>query len=198
MVTKIRSRVALAVAIIGVVFTLATVILPLVKTHQTAIATGPSTPYGNTDSTFSGYLIPPVDKGSTISIVLTGYAPDSLTFSMFPTISGDLAPAGPPILSLTDRDFSTPIKHLIVVSPDTQAYGIYIESSNRTQFVIAVDGTWTPYFDLRGYTSEGLFATLGGFLAYFYFKHFEFRRSIEEKALAELEEIKKKERENAK
>ncbi len=196
MVTKIRSRVALAVAIVGVVFTLATVILPLVKTHQTAIAAGPSSSYGNTDSTLSGYLIPPVDKGGLISIVITGYTPRSLSFSLFPTNSGDLAPAGAPILIL--NNFTNPITHLAVVSPDTQAYGIYIVSTNRTQFVIAVEGTWTPYFDLRGYTSEGLFAALGGFLAYFYFKHFEFRRSIEEKALAELEEIKKKERETAK
>ncbi len=196
MVTKIRSRFALAIAIAGVVFTLATVILPLVKTHQTAIAAGPASPYGNSDSTLSGYLIPPVDRGSLISIVLTGYTPRSLSFSMFPTNSGDLAPAGPPLLIL--NNFSRPITHLAVVSPDNQAYGIYIVSTNRTQFVIAVDGSWSPYFPLRGYTSEGLFAALGGFLAYFYFKHFEFRRSIEEKALAELKSTKPKESETGK
>ncbi len=184
MVSRVRSRVALAIGIAGLVITLATVLLPTVKTHQTAIAAGPASPYGSTDSTLSGYLIPPVDKGSKISIVVTGYTPRSISFSMFPTNGGDLSPSGAPILIL--NNFSGPIMKLTVVSPNTQAYGIYIVSSNRTQFVIAVDGYWSPYYDLRGYTIEGLFVALGGLLAYYYFKHFELRRSIEEKASQEL------------
>ncbi len=184
MVRNIRSRIALAIGIVGIAFTLATVFLPALKTHETAVAAGPASPYGASDSTLSGYLIPPVDKGSRINIVITGYAPHSLSFSMFPTAGGDLSPSGAPILQLSN--FSGPIVRVSIISPDTQAYGIYIVSGNRTLFVIAVEGYWSPYYDLRGYTSEGLFVALGGFLAYYYFKHFELRRSIEEKAMAEL------------
>jgi len=182
-VTRVRSRVALAVGLAGIIITLATIFLPLLKSHQTAIAVGPAAPYGNSDSTLSGYLIPTVEAGSRISIVITGYTPDSLSFSMFPTSEGDLAPAGPPVFRLSN--FSGPIVRLSLISPLSQAYGIYIVTGNRTQFVIAVDGTWSPYYPLRSYTSEGLFVVLGGFLAYYYFRHYELRRSIEEKAKME-------------
>jgi len=182
-VSRIRSRIALAVGVVGIFFTVATIVLPLLKSPQTAIAVGPAAPYGNSDSTLSGYLIPTVDAESRINIVVTGYTPNSLSFSMFPTSEGDLAPSGPPVLRLSN--FSGPIVRVTLVSPVSQAYGIYIVSSNRTAFVIAVDGTWSPYYPLKAYTSEGLFVVLGGFLAYYYFRHYELRRSIEEKARME-------------
>ena len=183
MVTKLRSRIALVIGIIGIGFTLATIFLPAVKTHETAVATGPASPYGSSDTTLSGYLIPPVDRGSRITIAITGYSPGSISFSMFPSAGGELSPSAAPILQLSN--FSRPLVRVSIISPETQAYGIYIVSGNRTQFVIAVDGYWSPYYPLRVYTSEGLFVVLGGFLAYYYFKHFELRRSIEEKASAE-------------
>ena len=183
MVTKIRSRVALAVGVVGIIFFLGTIFLPFVKTHQTAVGTGPASPYGGSDTTLSGYLIPPVDQGGRINIVITGYTPRSISFSLFPSAGGDLSPSGPPLILVSN--FSGPIERLSFVSPETQAYGIYVVSGNRTQFVIAVDGYWSPYYNLRGYASEGLFVALGGFLAYYYFRHFELRRAIEEKARQE-------------
>ena len=183
MVSKVRSRAALGFAIIGIALTAGTLVLPGVRTHQVALVTGPAYPYGSATTTLSGYLIPPVEKGTNVSIVITGYSPHSIYFSLFPARGGDIAASGPPLI-LTSN-FTGQIARLRFVSPDTQAYGIYIVSGNRSQYVLAVEGVWSPYYYLRGYASEGLFLLLVGFLAYYYFRHWEFRRSVEEKAMAE-------------
>ena len=183
MASKVRSRVALGFAIVGVILTACTLILPGVRTHQVAIVTGPAYPYGVATTTQSGYLIPAVEKGTNVSIVLTGYSPHSIFFSLFPARGGDIAPTGQPLIITSN--FTGQIARLRFVSPDTQAYGIYIVSGNRTQYVLAVEGIWSPYYYLRGYASEGLLILLAGFLAYYYFRHWELRRSVEEKALAD-------------
>jgi len=170
-VRKLRSRLSLAVGILGLVLAFTTGYLPTVKVHQTAINTGPTSPYGNSTSTFSMFLVPTVDAGSTLKIVVTGYSPNSLTFSLFSTPEGDFNPVGAPVVSLSN--FSKPVTRIIVVSPATQAYGIFIFSGNRTQFVLAVDGTWSSYYPLRSYFPEAMFMALAGLLAYFYFRQWE-------------------------
>jgi hypothetical protein len=184
-VRKYRSRISLAVALIGIAFTLACFVLPTIKIHQTAIGTGPTLPYGNQTSTLSGYLIPEVNQGSRITIVVTGYTPGSLTMSIFPSNGGDLGVSGNVLFFLTSANFTKPIETVSFISPATQPYGIFVNSQNRTQFVIAVDGTWSPYHSLTDYISEGLFTVLGGFLAYSYFRHWEYRKNLEEEATRE-------------
>ena len=182
-VRKIRSRVALAFGVAGIIFFLCTISLPFIKTHQTAVNLGPTSGYGGSDTTFSGWLVPPIDQGSRVNIVLTGYTPNSILFSVFASPSGDISASGSPLISVSN--FTASIERLSFVSPETQAYTIFVFSGNRTQFVMAVEGYWSPYYPLRGYASEALFIALGGFLAYYYFRHFELRRSIEEKATKE-------------
>ena len=181
MVTRLRSRISLAVATIGIGFTLATLTLPLVRTHQTVAYPGPTSPYGNSDTTLSGYLIPSVAQGTAINILITGYTQNSLSFSMFATDEGALSPSG--ALVPLPLDFSQPQVSASFVSPATQAYGIYIASKNHTQFVIALDGYWSSFTFLKGYSSEGLFVTLVGIFGYFYFINFERRRAVEESAV---------------
>jgi hypothetical protein len=48
-----------------------------------------------------------------------------------------------------------------------------------------VEGTWSPYISVKQYTPETLFMGLVGFFAFFYFRQWERRKAIEEKAIAE-------------
>lgn len=163
--------------------TLATLILPVVRTPQTVALEGPTAPYGASSTTLSGYYIPPVDQGTRVTIVITGYSPSSLYLSVFSTAEGGLATIGTPILII--HNFSSPLVRVSFVSPSTQPYGIYVFSGNRTHFVIAVDGNWSGYYFLRGYTSEGLFVALVGLLGYSYFRTWEKRAALEEVARKE-------------
>jgi len=84
-VHRYRSRISLTIAIAALVFTACCLILPEVSTNQTIVEEGPTTPYGQADYTFSGYVIPPVPAHSQIVVAIDGYLPNSLTFAMYPT-----------------------------------------------------------------------------------------------------------------
>ncbi|MBI3840578.1 MAG: hypothetical protein HY297_01245 [Thaumarchaeota archaeon] len=183
MVTKIRSRLFKLIGILGIAFTIGTILLPLVRTPQTMVLTGPTAQYGQSETTLSGYFIPPVAADTRLTLVITGYSPSSLYLSVFPTVEGGLEPVGSPVFIV--RNFSNPLVRLSFVSQTVQSYGIYVVSGNRTQFVIAVDGNWSGFYVLRGYTAEGLFIALGGFLGYSYFRTWEKRAALEEQARKE-------------
>ena len=183
MVRRIRSRVALALAIISVVFTACTLILPGIQTTQTVEEQGPTTPYGQANYTFSGYVIPPVPAHSQIIIAIDAYVPYSLTLSLFPAASGNLEPTGPALLLLAN--FTGAPFRVSATAPSGEPYAIFITSTNRTAYAIAIKGTWSLFYVLRGYIFVGFLASVASILATYYFRAFEKRRAIEEEAVRE-------------
>jgi hypothetical protein len=184
MVRRYRSRISTAITVAAVVFTVMCVLLPEVKTQQTIIREGPTSPYGTSDYTFSGYVIPPVPAGSRIVVAIEGYLPYSLTFSLFPAARGDLNPTGPALLVLSN--FTGAPFRISVMAPASESYAIFIASLNRTGFAIGVGGTWSLFYVLRGYVFEGFFASVAAALATYYFRSAERRREIEESAIREM------------
>jgi hypothetical protein len=182
-VRRVRSRIALIITVVSLVFSICCLILPEISTEQTMLAEGPTTPYGQADYTFSGYVIPPVPLHSEIIVAIDGYIPNSLTFSMFPAASGNLAPTGPALIAVSN--FSGAPFRVTVNAPVAEPYAIFVSSTNRTSFAIAIKGTWSLFYVLRGYIFEGFFATLGALLATYYFRTVENRKALEEEAVRE-------------
>jgi hypothetical protein len=182
-VHRYRSRISLTIAIAALVFTASCLILPEVSTEQTTVEEGPTTPYGQANYTFSGYVIPPVPAHSQIVVAIDGYVPNSLTFALFPSAGGNLVATGQALVELSN--FTGAPFRVQVTVPTAESYAIFIASTNRTAFAIAIKGTWSLFYVLRGYISEGLFASLAAILATYYFRTYERRKEVEEEAIKE-------------
>lgn len=180
MVPRYRSRAALGITVAAFAFTAMCLVLPEVRTQQTELLEGPVSPYGGADYTFSGYVIPPVPAGSQIVIAIQGYLPNSLTFSLFPAAAGDLNPTGPALLVLSN--FTGAPARVSVTAPAAESYAIFIASTNRTAFAIGIRATWSLFYVLRVYVNEGVFASIAGALAFYYFRNLEKRKEVEEEA----------------
>jgi len=180
---RYRSRISLVAFAIALLFTALCVVLPEVRTDQILVRIGPTSPYGDSDYTFSGYVIPPVRAGSQIAVAIQGYIPNSLTFSLFPAAGGDLFPTGPALLVLSN--FSGAPFRVSMSAPVSGPYAIFISSSNRTGFAIGIRGTWSLFYSLRGYVFEGFFASVAAGLAAYYFRAVEGRKEVEERAIWE-------------
>ncbi len=183
MVRRYRSRAALGMMVAAIAFTAMCIVLPEVRTQQTALQEGPVSPYGGSDYTFSGYVIPPVPAGSQIIIAIQSYLPNSLTFSLFPSAGGDLNPTGPALLVLSN--FTGAPVRVSVTAPVTEAYSIFIASTNRTAFAIGIRATWSLFYVLRVYVNGGVFASIAAALAFYYFRYSEKRKAVEEEAISE-------------
>lgn len=175
---------SIAVAVVAALFTLMCLVLPEVQTPQTIIMEGPTSPYGAISYTFSGYVVPPVPAGSEISVGIAGYLPNSLALSMFPATGGGLQPTGPALIDLSN--FSSSPFSVSVTAPVSGSYAIFITSENRTVYVLAIRGVWSLFYVLRGYVFEGFFAAVAGILATYYFRTWEKRKEIEEKAIRDV------------
>jgi hypothetical protein len=181
---KYRSRASTGIFVIAVVFTLLCVVLPEIRTEQIIVRIGPSSPYGETDYTFSGYVIPPVPAGSQIAVAIQGYLPYSLTFSLFPAAGGDLNPTGPALMVLSN--FTGAPSRVSVKAPVSGPYAIFISSTNRIGFAIGIKGTWSLFYVLRGYVFAGFFVSVASGLAAYYYRQAERKKEIEEKAIREM------------
>jgi hypothetical protein len=192
MVRRYRSRVSLGITIAAVLFTAMCLLLPEVRTPQTIVREGPSSPYGASDYTFTGYVIPPVPAGSQIIVAIQGYLPKSLTFSLFPAAAGDLNPTGPALLVMSN--FTGAPFLVSVTAPASESYAIFITSLNRTGFAIGIRGTWSLFYVLRVYVIEGVFASIAAAVATYYFRWVEGRQAVEEAAIREVKSQRAAER----
>lgn len=168
----------------GITLVVAAFALPNVKSSETMVSNGPVIAYGNGTSQISGYSFPQIDKGTQIILNVTGYKPNSITISFFPSAAGSVAPTGSPLLfqpNLADSEF-----YVILTSTDTQAYGMYVTSLNRSPFTLQVRSVWSPYTSLMVYVPEGFFLMLLGAIGVAYFRGAKRRQEEYERVLAEV------------
>ncbi len=160
----------------GVFLVIAAYSLPQVKMPETFSADGPATPYGNSTYMISGYAFPPIDRGQEIRISISGYAPGTVSISLFPSVPGSVSPVGPPLFFRTG--LPGPDYQIAFDSPATQPYGLYVSSVNRTSFLLTVKSVWSPFDPIRGYVPEGLLLLLAGAVGWVHFRG-ETRREAE-------------------
>lgn len=158
---------SLALLIISVGFLVSTFVLPEVRSPQDTSYRGPSVPYLNGTTALSGYYIPTVEKGSQVNITFTDFVPRMLEISVFPTQPGNIAPV-PGVLPVFAKtlvnNFTLTFKAL-----DTQPYGVFVISYNKTTFVMRVRAIYSSYYWLSTYSAVGVIATLAsGILLYYY------------------------------
>jgi hypothetical protein len=184
-----KAAVFLLVSIIilagGVALVVAAAVLPYVKSPQTMTSNGPVYSYGNGTVQISGYYFPPIDRGTQIVLDVTGYKPDSITISFFPSASSSVSPTGSPLLfqpNLGDSKF-----HAILTSTDTQPYGMYVNSLNRSSFTVQVHSVWSPYQYLVGYVPEGFFLMLLGAIGVAYSRGAKRRQDEYKRVVAEVQ-----------
>jgi hypothetical protein len=161
---RLLSTTALGVSLAFLVLALT---LPAVKLPQTVSHAGPSLPYLGSNTTLSGYFLPPVNRGDPIKISISNFTRDSIVVSMFPASPGNFAPLGPLLLQevATGRNFTS-----TSLSPYTQSYALFVVSYNRTSFYLQIQSTWSPFYILNTYVVPAVFLVLiTGAAAYYYF-----------------------------
>lgn len=173
-----------AILLAGVVLVIAAFVLPNVTSNQTMVSHGPIMPYGNSSYQISGYFFPPIAEGEQISLNISDYKSNSISISFFPSAQGSVSPTGTPLLFLPNLVGS--FSHVVLTSTDTQPYGMYVTSLNRSSFTLTVASAWSPYYSLRGYVSEGIFMILLGGLGAVYFRGAKQREEEYRRVLAEV------------
>ncbi len=171
--------------IVALVFLVATLIMPAIKTPQELLATGPVRPYGNFNYTISGYYIPPVNEGDVVRVSIANFTPSSVEISVFPTQESTIAPAGPPIFegSPVGRNYTN-----VFLSTQTQPYGIFVTSYNRTAYLLSVESSWSPFYNLREYFAPAIFLVFGAAVALYYYILTARKEALFEKAIQEARE----------
>ena len=103
-----------------------------------------------------------------------------LTF--FATGEGSIAPQGPPLLQErpSGTSFSTEVE-----STQSQAYGVYIVSYNRTEFLPTVASVWSPFYGLRTFFAPAAALVFAAGGATYYFTLAARREEVFEKALTQ-------------
>jgi hypothetical protein len=177
-------KAALAILLLSSAALGATLVLPQVSFPQAVSYEGPAVPYGNSTYSISGYYIPTVNQGAFVRVDLSGYSPSSVILSLFPTAQSTLSPTGPPLLTFSLSP--EPDQNATILSPSTQAYGIYVVSYNDTSFRLGVSSVWSPFYDYRIYSAPAVFFLIASGIAFYYFRLTAARRRWEEEAMEEL------------
>ena len=156
--------------------------LPFFKAPQSESFWGPTVPYKRGNETLSGYYIPTVDAQENITITIQFFTKASLDITVFATGEGSIAPQGPPLLleRPSGTSFSTEVE-----STQSQAYGVYIVSYNRTEFLLTVASVWSPFYGLRTYFVPAVALVFASGVASYYFILAARREETFEKALTE-------------
>src|SRR2546426_10083548 len=111
-------------------------------------------------------LHPPVDVQKHIAITISYFSWASLDTTVFATGEGSIAPQGPPLLQErpSGTSFSTEVE-----STQSQAYGVYIVSYNRTEFLLTVASVWSPFYGLRTFFAPAVAFVFAAGVATYYF-----------------------------
>ena len=166
---------------LSTVFLASVLVLPLVKTPQHSVYRGPATPYVGGDTSISGYYIPTVDSGTTITVSVDDFRAGALDISIFPSQVGGVSPSGPPVY------FKTPLINTTEFfrADQTQPYGIYVISRNYTAFTIIIEATYSPYYWLTGYDTIGVSAAFAAGILLYYYSFTSKRWRLEQEAIRE-------------
>lgn len=176
-----QEKASLAALAVAALVVAVTIVLPLVSFPQTERQQGPEVPYGNSSYSISGYYIPTVPQGTSITVEISGYAPGTVILSLFPTSQNTIAPSGPPVASFQRP--TGPNASATFLSPSTQPYGIYVVSYNGTSYAITISAIWSPFYVVRLYTYPAAFALIVFAIIAYYFHETAGRRRSEREAM---------------
>ena len=106
----------------------------------------------------------------------------SLDITVFATGEESIAPQGPPLLQQrpSGTSFSTEVE-----ATQSQAYGVYIVSNNRTEFLLTLAFVWSPFYGLRTFFAPAVAFVFAAGVATYYFTLAAKREEVFEKALTE-------------
>jgi hypothetical protein len=157
------------------------IVLPGVKSPQHVVYRGPAGSFEGGQTAISGYYIPTVDGGSTVTVSIQGFVPGNVDISIFPSETGGISPIGGPVYIKTPLINST----VTFRAESTQAYGIYVISRNGTNFTVVVEATYSPYYRLFTYASVGVILTFASAILLYYYNFTSKRWKLEQQAIHE-------------
>lgn len=172
-----------ATIVFGVLLLITGVLLPYYKTPQRMAGSGPRAQYA--PYTVSTYIVPPVDKGTPISLDFLADKPGATTLLLAPFDSQQLTINLPTILYVT---FGPNQKGIVffATAPKSGPYLLMITSYNSS-FQFHLNSVWSPFYQYRGgATTLGIFVIFAGLISLYYYEYKERRDQMMDKALRDL------------
>jgi hypothetical protein len=167
---------------LGIFFLLVGVVMPYYKTPQRLEGSGPAESFSSDRPyVISSYILPPIDEGEPINLSVMSDRAGTTTVllaaydSRAQTISGSV---------LTNIVFAKDQKGMAIFTTATKSaqYMLVITSYNSS-YTFSLTSVWSPFYDLRSFTTYGFLTLPLGLAAAYYDGIVERRDKMFEEAL---------------
>jgi hypothetical protein len=150
----------------GLVITLTSTVLPLVKMPQTLFKRGPTVELNeNVTYWIDTWILPPIDAGTQVSVDLEAGSPGNISIAILPSQGGVVTSGSPLLIYVFDptrQKFSAN-----ETAPVTSEYLVFI-SCIKNNFTLTIKSRWSPFYSLRTFVYLGLGALPAGLLIIYY------------------------------
>jgi hypothetical protein len=159
--------IGLFLVIAGLVTTLMSTVLPLVKMPQTLVKRGPSVELNeNVTYWIDTWILPPIDAGTQVSVDLRARNPGNISIAILPFQGGEVISGSSPLLTYvfdsTRQTFSAN-----AAAPVTSEYLVSIVCI-KNNYTLTINSSWSPFYSIRTYIYLGLGALPAGILIIYY------------------------------
>jgi hypothetical protein len=156
--------------------------MPNYKTPQRLSGTGPNVQFSPTLTYWlRSYILPPIDKGTPINLNVLSDKPGATWVLLAPYDPQTQSLGGPPIVNTI---FAKDQKGIVVfTSADTTGQYMLMITSYNSSYSFYLDSVWSPFYELRAWTTIGLAILPIGIVTIYYDGLVEKREAMFEEAL---------------
>jgi hypothetical protein len=168
--------------IIAVVLLIIGLLMPNYKIPQRLSGTGPNVRFSPTLTYWwRSYIVPPIDKGTPINLSVLSDKPGATWVLLAPYDPQTQSLGGPPIVNVV---FAKEQKGLVTFLTTEQSgpYMLMITSYNSS-YSFYLGSVWSPFYELRAWTTIGLAILPIGIVTIYYDGIVEKREEMFEEAL---------------
>lgn len=172
-----------ALITLSLIFLVFGTIMPYYKSPQRLEGTGPNVNFtAERMYWINSYFIPPIDKGTEISLNVLSDRPGRTNVLLAPYDEAQQVIIGP---VLTNVAFAKDQKELVVFTKATRSgpYFLTITSFNST-YTFYLTGIWSPFYDLRELVVYAFLLLPLGLIAAYYSRIAQSREDMVKKALS--------------
>jgi hypothetical protein len=169
----------------GISFLVVGVVMPYYKVPQRMEGSGPNVEFApDRPYAIRSYIIPPIDEGQPLNLSVISDKPGSTAVLLAGYDQQAQVILGPPLINTV---FGQDQKGIAIFTKTTKSASIMLMiTSYNSSYTFTLASVWSPFYDLRSFTTYGLFALPLGLVLVYYDGIVEARERMFERALANI------------
>ncbi len=170
---------------LGIFFLVVGVVMPYYKVPQRLEGSGPNVEFAS-DRPYAirSYIVPPIDEGQPINLSVISDKPGSTAVLLAGYDTQAQTILGPPLLNTV---FGQDQKGIAIFTKTIKSAAVMLMiTSYNSSYTFTLSSVWSPFYDLRSFTTYGLFAVPLGLVLVYYDGIVEARERMFEQALANI------------